>query len=547
MAHPTSWLLIALCGLALLPSFTGAVTTLSDWINGGTGTFYGGAPDGMDPYQPTYGTKEGSCGYGVLDKSKYPFWSVAALNPSNQFYKAGPIQGCGQCFQIECVNDGGKYAGRCNSDPNQRSVIVMISDSCPTCADGPDHIDMQALTFQKIAPMSNGRINIRYRRVECTPPADLQVDIMDNNGQGKWTRLVVEQAAGRAAVQNVFIKGPKTAWLAMNNLWGAAWETASLPGYPTDMRIVSDDGEEVTGFGVLQSATQIGTSSIGVQFSVTTDKGPASDQVFKATYYGGVPDGLDPYDASFGTSVGSCGYGLLDKTVWPYWSVGALATNNTFYKIGPIRGCGSCFEIQCLNNNGRFAGRCGADPNSRTVTIQITDACPECEANHIDLQALTFDKIAPMSVGRIDMQYRRVNCNPPADMVVAVDQNPQNGGWIRFNIQSVASRASVSKVQIRGKDSSWTNLNNIWGAVWELGWTPQAPLDVHIIQDDGQEVTAYGIITRGGKPCTDAAPATNYSCQQQQSFGRCQSGWMLAGDADHPEGFCQQTCGRCKC
>ena len=37
---------------------------------------------------------------------------------------------------------------------------------------------------------------------------------------------------------------------------------------------------------------------------------------------------------------GSCGYGLLDKSKWPYWSVGALSTSNIFYGQGPVRGCG---------------------------------------------------------------------------------------------------------------------------------------------------------------------------------------------------------------
>lgn len=38
---------------------------------------------------------QGSCGYGMLDKSKYPFWSVGALSTSNMYYTAGPVQGCG--------------------------------------------------------------------------------------------------------------------------------------------------------------------------------------------------------------------------------------------------------------------------------------------------------------------------------------------------------------------------------------------------------------------------------------------------------------------
>lgn len=83
-----------------------------------------------------------------------------------------------------------------------------------------------------------------------------------------------------------------------------------------------------------------------------------------------------------------------------------------------------CFEVQCLQNNGQFAvrlhatnlhlpsvwvqsihvpciaaagqaltlscmrvqGRCNSDPNARSVTIMITDSCPECEADHLDLQ-----------------------------------------------------------------------------------------------------------------------------------------------------------------
>ena len=53
---------------------------------------------------------QGSCGYGDLSKSNYPFWSVAALSTQNRFYKAGPINGCGECFEIQCLNSGGQFA-----------------------------------------------------------------------------------------------------------------------------------------------------------------------------------------------------------------------------------------------------------------------------------------------------------------------------------------------------------------------------------------------------------------------------------------------------
>ena len=38
---------------------------------------------------------QGSCGYGLLDKEKWPLWSVGALSTSNMFYEQGPVQGCG--------------------------------------------------------------------------------------------------------------------------------------------------------------------------------------------------------------------------------------------------------------------------------------------------------------------------------------------------------------------------------------------------------------------------------------------------------------------
>lgn len=40
-------------------------------------------------------------------------------------------------------------------------------------------------------------------------------------------------------------------------------------------------------------------------------------------------------------------------------------------------------------------GRCNADPSLRSVTVMISDVCPECESNHMDIQALTYNKVFP--------------------------------------------------------------------------------------------------------------------------------------------------------
>ena len=38
-------------------------------------------------------------------------------------------------------------------------------------------------------------------------------------------------------------------------------------------------------------------------------------------------------------------------------------------------------------------GRCSKDKNQQSVTVTITDTCPECATDHIDMQALTFNKV----------------------------------------------------------------------------------------------------------------------------------------------------------
>ena len=50
------------------------------------------------------------------------------------------------------------------------------------------------------------------------------------------------------------------------------------------------------------------------------------------------------------------------------------------------------------------------------------------------MQALTFQKMAPAAGGRIDISYRRVNCVPPTDISVLIDNHRGQGGWLRLQI-----------------------------------------------------------------------------------------------------------------
>ncbi|KAK9798174.1 hypothetical protein WJX73_006947 [Symbiochloris irregularis] len=191
----------------------------------------------MSPYEPSFGTLNGGCGYGLLDKNTYPFWSVAALSTSNSFYKAGPANGCGECFEIQCINEGGPWA---------------------------------------IGIPSKGNIDMRYRRVPCLPPANIKIDIGNNSCANGWLRIFVESVGNRGTVAVVQVKGQNSGWMAMTNTWGAAWELSNAPAPPLDVRVQDDDGSEVTAFGAISKNCQTGTVTTGVQFSESSSSSSSS-------------------------------------------------------------------------------------------------------------------------------------------------------------------------------------------------------------------------------------------------------------------------------
>ena len=50
---------------------------------------------------------QGACGYGMLNKEVYPYWSAAALSTSSQYYK-DPVQGCGWVL-LHCNTECGGF------------------------------------------------------------------------------------------------------------------------------------------------------------------------------------------------------------------------------------------------------------------------------------------------------------------------------------------------------------------------------------------------------------------------------------------------------
>ncbi|GAB4819911.1 hypothetical protein N2152v2_006957 [Parachlorella kessleri] len=209
---------------------------------------------------------------------------------------------------------------------------------------------------------------------------------------------------------------------------------------------------------------------------------------------------MQPSNPSFGTKEGACGYGLIPKDQYPYFSVAALSPSNKFAKAGPLMGCGQCFQIQCQTDmSGKDVCIQDSQGKPKSVLVMISDTCPECEAEHIDVQSLAFAKLANPDIGRIKVTYRRVECAPPQDIQVSVMDFAGSNGWLRLVIQDTGGRGAVKTVNVKSSSSgTWVNMRNSWGATWELGSAPAPPLDFKIETDDGDQVTAMGVIKQNG-------------------------------------------------
>ena len=105
----------------------------------------------------------GACGYGNLFNSGYGL-DTAAL--STTLFKDG--YGCGQCFQIVCVN-----SKHCNY--GRPSTVVTATNLCPPnwyqdsnnggwCNPPRTHFDMAKPAFMKLAYWRAGIIPVAYRR-----------------------------------------------------------------------------------------------------------------------------------------------------------------------------------------------------------------------------------------------------------------------------------------------------------------------------------------------------------------------------------------------
>ena len=130
----------------------------------------------------------------------------------------------------------------------------------------------------------------------------------------------------------------------------------------------------------------------------------------------------------------------------------------------------------------------------------IADKCRSCSPDQIFVPYEFLISTLSPSGDNVQATWRQVECNPPGSIVVDVDQYRATlGGYIRVAFLNVAGSGAIETVELKGSnDNNWQEMENSFGARWELSILPDAPLDLRITTSDGEVVEMPRAITRGG-------------------------------------------------
>jgi expansin (peptidoglycan-binding protein) len=90
-----------------------------------------------------------------------------------------------------------------------------------------------------------------------------------------------------------------------------------------------------------------------------------------------------------------------------------------------------------------------------SVTVRITDQCPECAVGQLDLSAQAFAKLAPASAGRISISWKLLSPSLSASVSVRY-KTGSSVYWCA--IQVIGHRNPLAQLEVRS-GSSWKQLS----------------------------------------------------------------------------------------
>lgn len=196
-------------------------------------------------------------------------------------------------------------------------------------------------------------------------------------------------------------------------------------------------------------------------------------------------------------------------------AVGSKAGEATFY--GGNTAGGMCsftgytlpsnlYGTALSDSNWDTAGACGrcvsvTGPSGTKITAMVTDQCPGCGPNHLDLYPDAFAKLADPSTGVINVSWDFVPCGISSPLVL---KNKEGTSKYWFSMQVMNANVGVAKLEV----------STDGGATWKA--TTRQPynffensagfgadsVDVKVTSVDGKTVVVKGVSIAAGSTKT---------------------------------------------
>ncbi|KAI3458325.1 hypothetical protein Pfo_014988 [Paulownia fortunei] len=225
-----------------------------------------------------------------------------------------------------------------------------------------------------------------------------------------------------------------------------------------------------------------------------------------ATWYGS-PNGA-------GSDGGACGYGNIVSQA-PFSSL-VTGIGPSLYKSG--KECGACYQIKCTRHPS-----CSRKP----VRVVITDFCPggAClsDAAHFDLSGTAFGAMAIpgqedklRDAGVLQIRFARVACEYSGKNIVFHVDPGSNPSYFAVVIEFEEGDGDLARVDLQQASSEpgeWWEMNQSWGAVWQLnpGLELHPPFSIRLTsQYSGQTLVAKNVIPTGWEPGATYRSVVNY-------------------------------------
>ncbi|KAF7892507.1 uncharacterized protein EAF02_000045 [Botrytis sinoallii] len=159
------------------------------------------------------------------------------------------------------------------------------------------------------------------------------------------------------------------------------------------------------------------------------------------------------------------------------------------------------FGTALSDSNWATASQCGrcvsvTGPSGNSITAMITDECPGCGTNHLDLYTTAFTSLAPLSKGIIDVTWNYVDCPITSPLQLHLKEGV-SAYW--FSMQVVNAAEGVSKLDVStdgGK--TWQPTNRTTYNYFEHSAGYGSKVNVRVTGLSGKTVTVNNVAVTPG-------------------------------------------------